>query len=79
MPGENIDAQVQAAIALEVIQRAEGVAVSELLGTISDVERERVTAAVDRLHAVGVIRKEGDTVYATDALNRIDEIGLICI
>lgn len=79
MPGENIDSQAQSAVVLEVLQRPDGVPTTEVVGAIADVAQERVTAAVDSLSAVGVIRRDGDRLYASAALNRLDAIGMVPI
>jgi hypothetical protein len=31
------------------------------------------------LHEVGVIRRDGDTLYSTPALDRLDAIGMVTI
>jgi hypothetical protein len=79
MPGENIDSQAQCAVVLEVLHRPDGVPMTQLFGTITDVADERVTTAADSLHEVGVIRRDGDTLYPTAALDRLDTIGMVCV
>jgi hypothetical protein len=43
MPGENIDSQAQSAVVLEVLQRPDGVPMTQVFGTITDVDNQRAS------------------------------------
>ncbi len=79
MPGENIDAAAQSVVVLELLQRPEGLRSSQLHAMIKDVEVGRLMAAAESLQAAGVIRREGETLLATAALERLDVLGMVCI
>jgi predicted transcriptional regulator len=78
VPAQDIDARAQAVVVLQLVDRPGGVSITQVLDAV-DVEQERVTAAALSLAKAGVIRHEGDRLYATPALDRLDAIGLIAI
>lgn len=79
MPGEDIDSQAQSAVVVEVLQRPDGLPMTELIATADDIDKARIFAAVESLSKVGVIRREGDRLYPTPSLDRLDAIGMVCI
>jgi hypothetical protein len=79
MPGENIDSRAQSAVVLEVLERPDGVPMTEVFATIRDVDTARIMAAADSLQEVGLIRRDGDRIYSTPALDRLDAIGMVTI
>ncbi len=79
MPRENIDSQAQSAVVVEMLNRPQGRALTAVIRTRKNIDRERILAAADSLHEVGVIRRDGDTLYPTAALDRLDVIGMVCV
>jgi hypothetical protein len=79
MPGEDIDSQAQATVVMEVLQRPDGVSVATVVSTSPDLNEKRITAAAESLDQVGVIRRDGDRLYASPALERLDAIAMVAI
>ncbi|GEM_PF-4759007 len=76
--GEDVDAQ--RAVVEELIARADPLTRRELFDILRKRNSEAaITAALDSLLAIGVAVADGETVEASAALNRLDEIGLIAV
>jgi len=82
MPGQITDAEVDAQrlVVEELLARNDPLTRTELF----DILRKRgsveaMTAALDALLAVGIAVAEGETVEASPAVSRLDEIGLIAV
>lgn len=79
MPGEDIDSVAQSAVVLELLERPNGWALAHLHATIRDVAPPRLMAAAESLQDAGVIRRDGDRLYPTLALERLDALGMVSI
>lgn len=80
MRDETIDAAAQAAVVVELLNRPKGRTLTAVMRTRGNhLDRARILAAADSLQDAGVIRRDGDRLYATSALNRLDRIGMVCI
>jgi len=77
MPAE--DTKAQEAVVLELLDRVDGVVIEDLCGAVREVSSERVSVAVASLVAAGVARIDGDLIFPTAALERLDALGLIHI
>jgi len=64
---------------LELLDRSDPLTLAALHAAIRDVEDARIDAAVVSLDAAGVLRVEDDGLYATDALNRLDRLGMVTV
>ena len=73
------DIAVQATVVLQLLGRAGAYPRSELYADLRDIAADRTTAALDSLVDAGVVRVEGGGVQATEAVQRLDELGLIAI
>jgi hypothetical protein len=80
MPRNPTDAQAEAAVVLEVASRASGLTRERLyVAVCADLSPEQVDAAVESLVDASVLRATPKRVYASDALRRVDDLGLICV
>jgi hypothetical protein len=73
------DIAVQAAVVLQLLGRAGAYPRDELYAALRDTPADRTTAAVDSLIDAGVVQIETGGVRATEAVQRLDELGLIAI
>lgn len=82
MPRENTDelqARAQSAVVIELLGRTEALTRSELYRAITNTDDSTIDKAVLSLASVGVLRVERNGLWASDALNRLDDIGLIAV
>jgi hypothetical protein len=80
MRDETIDAAAQAAVVVELLNRPKGRTLAAVMRTRGkNLDGPRILTAADSLQAAGVIRRDGDRLYATPALDRLDLIGMVCI
>jgi predicted transcriptional regulator len=79
MRDETIDAVAQSAVVVQLLERPDGLSLVALIASIVDVDAERVVRAADSLHEAGIVRRDGNTVYPTPALERMDAIGMVGI
>jgi len=73
------DIAVQATVVLQLLGRVGAYPRDELYAALSDVPVDRTTAALDSLVDAGVLQLEAGGVRATDAVQRLDKLGLITI
>jgi hypothetical protein len=71
------DNAVQAAVVLQLLGRVAAYPRADLTAALPAHTEEHITAALDSLAAAGVVQLGGDGVRATDALQRLDQLGLI--
>ncbi len=79
MPTDPTDALTESAVVLQLTGRTSGLPRQDLYSALRELPLDRVTAALDSLAALEVIHTTDQTVYASEALKRIDALGLICI
>jgi hypothetical protein len=79
--GDDLDKRVERAIVLQLLRddRAPCWAPKELAREISDFQPVQLDAALARLERDAVVHREGDTVRASRAVRRLDELELISI
>ncbi len=76
MPDDNA---VQATVVLQLLGRAGAYPRAELYAALKDIAAERITAALDSLSAAGVVQLDARRVGATEAVQRLDDLGLIAV
>jgi hypothetical protein len=76
MPDDNA---VQAAVVLQLLGRVAAYPRDDLTAALSRYADTQILAALDSLAAVGVVRLGAAGVHATDALKRLDELGLVTV
>jgi hypothetical protein len=83
MPGEptstlDLDLDAEPAIVSRLLDPPDAHTLAELHSSITDVSDQRIDAAVTSLAMAGVLRgSHARTIYATDALLRLDVLGMI--
>jgi hypothetical protein len=70
---------VQATVVLQLLGRAGAYPRDELYAALRDIPADRTRAALDSLVDAGVLRLESGGVRATEAVQRLDTLGLIAI
>jgi hypothetical protein len=73
------DNAVQAAVVLQLLGRVGAYPRADLSAALKAHAEERITVALDSLAAAGVVQLDGAGVRATEALKRLDELGLITV
>jgi hypothetical protein len=73
------DNAVQAAVVLQLLGRVGGYPRADLDAALKAHTGDSITAALDSLAAAGVVQLVGDGVHASEALRRLDELGLIAV
>lgn len=73
------DIAVQAAVVLQLLGRAGAYPRDELYAALRDIPTDRTTAALDSLVDAGVLQLEADGVRTTEAVRRLDKLGLIAV
>jgi hypothetical protein len=73
------DIAVQATVVLQLLGRAGAYPRDKLYAALRDIPVDRTTAALDSLRDAGVLQLEAGGVRATDAVQRLDELGLIAV
>jgi hypothetical protein len=73
------DIAVQATVVLHLLGRVGAYPRDELYAALSDVPVDRTTAALDSLAVAGIVELEAGGVRATEAVQRLDKLGLIAI
>jgi ubiquinone biosynthesis protein UbiJ len=76
MPDDNA---VQASVVLHLLGRAGAYPRAELSAALGDIAADQLAAALDSLTQAGVVRSGSRDVQATEAVRRLDELGLIAI
>jgi hypothetical protein len=76
MPDDNA---VQATIVLQLLGRAGAYPRDELYAALRDIPVDRTTIALDSLVDAGILQLDATGVRATDAVQRLDNLGLIAI
>jgi hypothetical protein len=83
MPAHNngdLDATAEHAVVVRLLEdHAESVTRDELYATRSDINSERLDAAILSLAAAEVVSTEGDHIRSAPALIRLDDLRLIAI
>lgn len=79
MPTDPTDAVTESAVVLQLTGRTSGLPRQDLYSALQELSADRVSAALDNLTALEVIHTTEQTVYASEALKRIDALGLICV
>jgi hypothetical protein len=74
------DIAVQATVVLQLLGRVGAYPRDELHAALRGITADRTTVALDSLAAAGVVQlDEAGGVRATEAVQRLDELGLIAI
>lgn len=73
------DIAVQATVVLQLLGRAGAYPRDELYAALRDIPADHTTAALDSLVDAGVLRLEAGGVRATEAVQRLDKLGLIAV
>lgn len=73
------DIAVQATVVLQLLGRVGAYPRDDLYAALSDVPADRTTAALDSLVDAGVLRLEDGGVRATEAMQRLDKLGLLAV
>lgn len=77
MRSDLTDGPVEKLLALELTERASGIARKTLYAAMSEFPDERIAAAVTSLEAVGLVRSTPQKVYPSQGLQRLDALGMI--
>jgi len=77
--GSEADRRAQRAIVLQVLRNDRGCcwSRSELEGELGDLEVPVIVGALGSLQAAGVLQIEGDSLCASRAARRLDELALV--
>jgi hypothetical protein len=70
---------VQATVVLQLLGRAGAYPRDELYAALRDIPADRTTAALDSLVDAGVLQLEAGGIRATEAVQRLDQLGLIAV
>ena len=73
------DITVQATVVLQLLGRAGAYPRADLFAALQDIAAERITVALDSLAAAGVVQLDAGGVRATEAVQRLDLLGLIAV
>lgn len=73
------DIAVQSTVVLQLLGRAGAYPREDLYAALRDITVDRTTAALDSLADAGVVQFDGGGVRATEAVQRLDKLGLIAI
>jgi hypothetical protein len=73
------DIAVQATVVLQLLGRAAAYPRGELDAALKDIPADRTTAALDSLLDAGVLQLEAGGVSTTEAVRRLDKLGLIAV
>ena len=73
------DIAVQSTVLLQLLGRAGAYPREDLYAALRDITVDRTTAALDSLADAGVVQFDEGGVRATDAVQRLDMLGLIAI
>jgi len=73
------DIAVQATVVLQLLGRSGAYPRDKLYAALRDIPADRTTAALDSLVDAGVLKLEGGGVSATEAVQRLDKLGLIAV
>jgi hypothetical protein len=76
MPDENA---VQAKVVLQLLGRAGAYPRTDLFAALEGIAPERITDALSSLVAAGVVQLETGGVRATEAVQRLDQLGLVAV
>jgi hypothetical protein len=76
MPDDNA---VQAKVVLQLLGRAGAYPRNDLFAALEGVEPERITDALSSLVSTGVVQLDTGGVRTSEAVRRLDEIGLIAL
>ncbi len=71
------DLEAETSVAYELTGRDEPLTRDALFAALRQLSKERVTAAIDSLVAAGVLRLDAGTIEASEALKRLDALGMI--
>jgi hypothetical protein len=76
--GDGIDVQTEAAVVSKLVDMGmDGLARAHLGSALHEIEASSVTAAVESLIEVGVLRQEADKLFPTPPLVRLDMLGMV--
>jgi hypothetical protein len=73
------DIAVQATVVLQLLGRAGAYPRADLFAALKGVAAEQATAALDSLESTGVVQVDAGGVRATEAVRRLDQLGLIAV
>jgi hypothetical protein len=73
------DNAVQATVVLQLLGRAGAYPRADLSAALGGISDEQFTAALDSLVAAGVVQLGRTSIRATEAVRRLDELGLISV
>jgi hypothetical protein len=79
MPDDPTDAPAESSVILQLIARGSGISRDDLYTAIRAFPNDRIDAAVSALESIGLARSTPQRVYASDALQRLDNLGLISV
>jgi len=73
--------RVQRLVVLQLLRddHEDGWSVCDLSEELSEVEAQMLAGAIDSLTSEGVLCADGDALWASPALRRVDQVGLICV
>jgi hypothetical protein len=73
------DIAVQATVVLQLLGRPGAYPRDKLYAALRDIPADRTAAALDSLVDAGVLQLEAGGVCATEAVQRLDKLGLISV
>jgi hypothetical protein len=73
------DIGVQSTVVLQLLGRVGAYPRADLYAALRDITADRTTAALDSLADAGVVQFDPGGVRATEAVRRLDRLGLISI
>jgi hypothetical protein len=73
------DNAVQATVVLHLLGRAGAYPRADLLAALKDIATEQFTTALNSLAEAGVVQLGPTSIRATEAVRRLDELGLIAL
>jgi hypothetical protein len=73
------DGYTQGLVVLAVLGRKRGYPRTRLLADLDDLDAERVECAIASLERAGVVRVKRTRLYPSAALQRLDDLTMICV
>lgn len=77
--GEPTDARVQKLVVLQVAGVRRGRERTRIHRALRDIPPTTIDAAIDALQKAGVVIVKGKSIHETNALGRLDQLGMICV
>jgi hypothetical protein len=73
------DGYTERLVALAVLGHKRGYPRARVLADLDDIDPELVDSAIASLERAGVLRSEGTRLYPSSAMQRLDELTMICV